>query len=53
LGWLEWLTKDWWADFDGCAVAVGFEWDQIDVLATELNPSSEQLTPYWSLARIP
>ena len=34
------------------AVALGLEWDQIDVLVTELDPSDPRLTPYRSLADI-
>jgi DeoR family fructose operon transcriptional repressor len=37
---------------DGRAVAVGMEWEAIDVLATELDPEDARLDPYRQLATI-
>lgn len=34
------------------AVAVGLEWDQIDVLVTDLDPDDDRLTPYRGLAEL-
>jgi DeoR family fructose operon transcriptional repressor len=34
------------------AVAVGLEWDRIDVLVTELDPRDERLAPFRALARV-
>ena len=28
------------------AVAVGLEWDQVDLLVTELDPTDDRLAPY-------
>ena len=36
----------------GRAPAVGLEWDRIDVLVTELDPSDGRLDPYRKLARL-
>lgn len=36
----------------GRAVAVGLEWEQIDVLVTELDPASERLAEFRDLAQI-
>ena len=36
----------------GRAVAVGLEWDRIDVLVTDLDPGDERLDPYRDLARL-
>ena len=36
----------------GRAVAVGLEWDRIDVLVTELDPSDRRLKPYLPLVRV-
>ena len=37
---------------DAPGVAVGLEWDRIDILVTELDPGDERLAPYDPLARI-
>jgi DeoR/GlpR family transcriptional regulator of sugar metabolism len=34
------------------AVAVALDWDQIDVLVTDLDASDSRLTPYRGLARV-
>ena len=34
------------------AVAVGLDWDRVDLLVTDLDPDDERLTPYRDLARI-
>lgn len=34
------------------AVAVGLEWDQIDVLVTDLDPEDDRLAPYRDLAEL-
>jgi len=36
----------------GRAVAVGIDWDRVDVLVTELDPGDERLTPYRDFARV-
>jgi DeoR family fructose operon transcriptional repressor len=36
----------------GRAVAVGIDWDRVDVLVTELDPGDERLTPYRDFAQL-
>jgi DeoR/GlpR family transcriptional regulator of sugar metabolism len=36
----------------GRAVAVGLDWERVDVLVTELDPDDERLAPYRGLARL-
>lgn len=36
----------------GRGIAVGLDWDRIEVLVTELDPSDERLAPYRHLARL-
>ena len=36
----------------GRALAVGLEWDRIDILVTELDPSNERLSPYRDRAQV-
>jgi DeoR family fructose operon transcriptional repressor len=36
----------------GRAVAVGLDWDRIDILVTELDPASPRLAPYRSLTEV-
>ena len=34
------------------ALAVGLDWDRIDVLVTELDPGDDRLAPYRALTRV-
>jgi DeoR family transcriptional regulator, fructose operon transcriptional repressor len=36
----------------GRALAVGLEWEQVDILVTELDPADERLNPYRRLVRL-
>jgi len=36
----------------GRAVAVGIDWERVDVLVTELDPGDERLTPYRDFVRV-
>jgi len=36
----------------GRAVALGLEWDRVDVMVTELDPSDARLAPYRDLTRL-
>jgi DeoR family transcriptional regulator, fructose operon transcriptional repressor len=36
----------------GRALAVGLEWDQLDILVTELDPSDPRLDPFRELAQL-
>jgi DeoR family fructose operon transcriptional repressor len=36
----------------GSAFAVGLEWEQIDILVTELDPQDDRLAPYRDLAQL-
>ena len=37
---------------DRRAVAVGVEWDRVDLLVTELDPADDRLAPYRDLTTI-
>ncbi len=34
------------------AVAVGVEWDRVDLLVTDLDPTDERLAPYRDLTEV-